>query len=429
MQRTPLPHPNSLASLLCSWHLTDSPVKDESRPIKPPFNYALDAEDFDLVLRKKDVPRSIILDLDLVSSTWASFTSFLKRNALPSYYTDSSLLSSPDVPSTFLGRIWDWRKSWQKELVPNYSDGVFNWTYVREITVEWVTALDLVLPEGVRAGQAAQGVGPAVGKRQADAQGDEVLYRTRTDGVFYRQNSVVVVVDNEHPHASWPPESRCALPEDKSEDGVYRRLINCFLDKGTVLTGREFFDLTVQWDKDVFALLSRVSLSALHPAAKLADHLPPQIIVACVSRSCRYFVLNDPLYMILGVLVPVNNPHEEIGKGNFDVLLSPLVPLTSATPPIPQLLASLYYDQSMLQTLHAERVEALVLQHDRQAAVESGSAHAPAGPTGRETHGMLRQAPARGTPRAARLDGGQQVVDLAQLSQVRPAQASVSCAS
>ncbi|BGO88633.1 hypothetical protein NBRC10512_007845 [Rhodotorula toruloides] len=399
MQRAPLPHPNSLASLLSSWHLTESPVKDKSRPPKPLFNYALDAEDFDLVLRPKDLPRSIILDRELIPSTWASFTSFLERNALPSYYADSSLLSSPDVPSTFLGRIWDLRESWQRELVSKDSDGAFHWSSVRGITVAWVRALDLVLPARVRAGQAAQGVGLAVKKRQADAQGDEVLYRTRADGVFYKQGSILIVVGNEHPQASWPPDSQVPPVEDKSEDGVYRRLINCFLDKNTVLTGREFFELTSQWDKEVFALLSK-------------------IVVACVSRSCRYFVLNDPLNMILGVLVPINDPHEEIGKSDFDVLLSPLIPLTSATPPIPQLLAGLYYDQTTLQMLHSDHVEALVLQHDRQAAVESGTAHAPAGPTGRQTHGMLRVAPAKSTPRLrSSVEEGRQAVDLAQLSQ------------
>ncbi|BGP29141.1 hypothetical protein JCM10296v2_000879 [Rhodotorula toruloides] len=398
MQQGPLPHPSSLASLLSSWHLYESPVNAECRPIKPPFDYAWDAEDFDLALREKDLPRSILLDCELISSTWASFTSFLERNALPSYYADSFLLLSPEVPSNSLRKIWDLRERWQRELVPKYSDGGFHWTFLREITVAWVIALDLVLPEGLRAGQVAQGVGLAVGKRQTDAQGDEVLYRTRADGVFYKQESILIVVGNEHLRASWPPDSQVPPLKEKSEDGVYRRLIDCFLDKGTVLTGREFFELTSQWDKDVFALLSK-------------------IVVACVSRSCRYFVLNDPLNMILGVLVPVNDPHEEIGKGNFDVLLSPLVPLTSATPPIPQLLAGLYYDQRTLQTLHSERARALVLQHGRKAAVESGTAHALAGPTGRQTHGMIREAPAKGTPRAQRVDGGRQVVDPAQLSQ------------
>lgn len=98
-------HPYSLASLLASWHLDQSPVKDESWAEKTAKDSDISESRFMRVLRDKDQPRAIILDPNLVPHTWLAFTSFVERNALPAYEADSSLLQIPGSSQTFLTTI------------------------------------------------------------------------------------------------------------------------------------------------------------------------------------------------------------------------------------------------------------------------------------------------------------------------------------
>ncbi|BGP21935.1 hypothetical protein Rt10032_c18g6100 [Rhodotorula toruloides] len=488
------PHPNSLASLLSSWHLTDSPVKVENWRTKRPGGPAKSTSGPEQVLRKKDQPRCFIFDRHLVPSTWASFTSFLERNALPPYYADSALLSQPGDPRTFLSQIWVLRSLWQAEPVTDYSEDSFKWSELRSIPVAWVESLDLVLPPDLRAGRAAQEGQRPFRKRQRDSQGVEVLYTTRADGVFYKEGSVLIVVEDKHARASWPPDEYVPLLEEEEEgqeeeDGIFRRLLDYFLDKGPILTAREFYDLTRRGDPHVFSLLTKAIVSCTSRSARyfvLEDPLrakrqrdsqgvevlyttradgvfykegsvlivvedkharaswPPdeyvplleeeeegqeeedgifrrlldyfldkgpiltarefydltrrgdphvfslltKAIVSCTSRSARYFVLEDPLRAIFGALVPVNDPHEEIGKGDFDVVLSTMLPLTSSSPPFPQFVSSLYYNGETIRKLHSERAATLIVKHDRQADVEAESSRAPVAAAGRITRSM-----------------------------------------
>ncbi|BGP21940.1 hypothetical protein Rt10032_c18g6095 [Rhodotorula toruloides] len=367
------PHPNSLASLLSSWHLTDSPVKVENWRTKKPGGPAKSTSGPEQVLRKKDQPRCFIFDRHLVPSTWASFTSFLERNALPPYYADSSLVSP--AGQDFHIQINFLRSLWQTEPVTDYSEDSFKWSELRSIPVAWVESLDLVLPPELRAGRAAQEGQRPFRKRQRDSQGVEVLYTTRADGVFYKEGSVLIVVEDKHARASWPPDEYVPLLEEEEEegqeeeDGIFRRLLDYFLDKGPILTAREFYDLTRRGDPHVFSLLTKA-------------------IVSCTSRSARYFVLEDPLRAIFGALVPVNDPHEEIGKGDFDVVLSTMLPLTSSSPPFPQFVSSLYYNGETIRKLHSERAATLIVKHDRQADVEAESSRAPVAAAGRITRSM-----------------------------------------
>ncbi|BGP21938.1 hypothetical protein Rt10032_c18g6097 [Rhodotorula toruloides] len=363
------PHPNSLASLLSSWHLTDSPVKVENWRTKRPGGPAKSTSGPEQVLRKKDQPRCFIFDRHLVPSTWASFTSFLERNALPPYYADSALLSQPGDPRTFLSKIWDRREMWQTEPALSYAEDQFEWNILRNLTIQWVRMLDTILPAPLRAGSAAHAPQSTVRRGEIDRQGAKILYWTRADGVFVKEGSILIVIEDKHPRVSWPPDGHIPSAEEEAEDGMYRRLCQYFDDKGPILTAREFYNLTRSWDPDVYSLLSKA-------------------VVSCVSRSTRYFFLDDPLHAIFGALVPVNDPHEEIGKGDFDVVLSTMLPLTSSSPPFPQFVSSLYYNGETIRKLHSERAATLIVKHDRQADVEAESSRAPVAAAGRITRSM-----------------------------------------
>ncbi|BGP21937.1 hypothetical protein Rt10032_c18g6098 [Rhodotorula toruloides] len=361
------PHPNSLASLLSSWHLTDSPVKVENWRTKRPGGPAKSTSGPEQVLRKKDQPRCFIFDRHLVPSTWASFTSFLERNALPPYYADSSLVSP--AGQDFHIQINFLRSLWQAEPALSYAEDQFEWNNLRDLTIQWVRMLDTVLPPPLRAGSAAHAPQSTVRSGEIDRQGAKILYWTRADGVFVKEGSILIVIEDKHPRASWPPDGHIPSAEEEAEDGTYRRLCQYFDDKGPILTAREFYNLTRSWDPDVYSLLSKA-------------------VVSCISRSTRYFFLDDPLRAIFGALVPVNDPHEEIGKGDFDVVLSTMLPLTSSSPPFPQFVSSLYYNGETIRKLHSERAATLIVKHDRQADVEAESSRAPVAAAGRITRSM-----------------------------------------
>lgn len=250
-------HPYSLASLLTSWHLDESPVRDESWAEKMAKASGTPESRFMGVLRDKDQPRSIILDPNLVPHTWSAFTSFVERNALPAYEADAALLQIPGSSQTFLSTISTLREEWQTEPVHVYAVDCFKGGPLRSLPVRWVRALDVVLPPELRGGRASSGRPQRVYKGERDAQGEIIPCETCADGVFYKECIMHIMVDDRSPRSAYLPSGHVPSAD---EGGEGRRLVHSLAEKGPVMTAREFSHLTAWHAKDVYLLLSKVGL-------------------------------------------------------------------------------------------------------------------------------------------------------------------------
>lgn len=335
----PAAHPNSLRALLRDFSLV-SPVKSDLtlETVRELESELTEQE----MLYPVERPRYAILFTPLLSLLGRGFDSFLASSA-------AHELSTRDVPDETREKLKVLAHDFQKKP-GGYGKGKFvdQQTALSTLVAELVSLVDDVLPSELRAGVVETEYCHTLTKDEDDVAVQSTITKTEADVVFWRNDSVHVVVEEKDPVAHLEGQVLFRAT-DLTLSSPMKRLDDAFRAR----------------DRQVHDLLLKVHSypTCIAFALLTCDRSTvPQMATCCVARNCRRFIFHDWTHYIVGFLFYLDSDDSAAG---FDLVYSPLTPIDSVEYPLAQVTTSLFYSRHFFEGELRSFVNPIVVTAER----------------------------------------------------------------